>query len=67
MADHKQGSPEARLRPEGALQMYMALWLFILHLWCALLQFKFSSIFTCEITLVIATAAHKNVEPLRVY
>jgi hypothetical protein len=59
------------LRPGGALHMYMALRLFILHLRFALLQFNFLSVFTsCEQTLnihFVPTEAQKNLKPPRVY
>jgi hypothetical protein len=59
------------LRPRGALHMYMALRLFNLHLWCALLQFNFFSVFTsCEQTLkihIVPMKAQKNLKPPCVY
>ncbi len=51
--------------------MYMALRLFNLHLWSALLQFNFLSGFiSCEQTLkvhIVPTEAQKNLKPPRVY
>jgi hypothetical protein len=71
MEVHKQGTPEVLFTPRGALHMYMALRPFNLHLWSALLQFSFHSVFTsCEQTLkihIVPTKAQKNLKPPCVY